>query len=133
MLTKDHIVKIKTEIEQAATAHLNAQDVDTALNHYADEVFAVSNTKIFPTRESLFADIREYYKILKEVNYASWKEVHIHVIGESAATFTAQFSYGFTSTDGTITDLEGVWTALFIRIGKTWKIRLRHESFQPIS
>ena len=132
MLSTSQIIKIKAEVEQAATAHLNAKDVDTALSHFTDDVLAVSNVTLFSSLESLTSDIGEYYRILKKVNYASWEDVHIHVINESAAIFTAKFSYGFTSTDDQITDLKGVWTALFILDKGIWKIRLRHESFEQI-
>ena len=132
MLSTSQIMKIEAEVEKAATKHLNAKDVDTALSHFTDDVLAVSNVTLFSSRESLTSDIGEYYKILKEVNYASWEDVHVHVINESAATFTAKFSYGFTSMDGEITDLKGVWTALFILDKGTWKIRLRHESIEQI-
>jgi ketosteroid isomerase-like protein len=132
MLSINQITKIQADVEQAATKHLNSKDVDTALSHFTDDVLAVSNVKLFPSRESLAADIGEYYKILKKVNYASWEDVHIHVINESVATFTEKFSYGFTSIDDQITDLKGVWTALFILDEGIWKIRLRHESFEQI-
>ncbi len=108
MLSISQITRIQAEVERAATKHLNTKDVDTALSHFTDNVIAASNVKLFPSRESLAADIGEFYKILKKVNYASWKDVHIHVINESAATFTAKFRYGFTSIDDQITDLKGV-------------------------
>lgn len=132
MLSKSQIEKIKTAVEQAATTHLNAKDADTALSHLTDDVLAVSNTTVFSSRELLTPDIEEYYKILKKVNHASWKDIHIHVINENAATFTAIFSYGFTRMNGEITNLKGVWTALFILDKGIWKIRLRHESFEQI-
>jgi len=132
MLSKSQIIKIKAEVEQAATVHLNAKDAETALSHFADDALAVSNTIIFPSRESLATDVGEYYKLLKKVNYVSWEDVHIHVINESSATFTAKFNYGFTSTDDKITDLKGVWTALFVLDKGVWKIRLRHESFEQV-
>lgn len=130
MLSTSQLTKIKAEVEQAATTHLNAKDVDAALSHFTDDVLAVSNSKLLFSRESLAADIGEYYKNLKNVNYASWEDVHIHVINESAATFTARFSYGFTNMDDKVVDLEGVWTALFVVDKGVWKIRLRHESFE---
>jgi ketosteroid isomerase-like protein len=131
MLSTNQIIKIKEEVEQAATTHLNAKDADTALSHYTEDVLAVSNN-LFSSRESLATDIIEYYKILKKVNYASWEDIYIHVINESTATFTAKFSYGFTSQDNNITNLRGVWTALFLLDKGIWKIRLRHESFEQI-
>ena len=132
MLTMNQITRIKAEVEKAATQHLNAHDVNTALSHFTDDIIAVSNVNLFPSRESLAAEVREYYKILKKVNHASWKDVHIQVINESAAIFTAKFNYGFTSTNDQITDLEGVWTALFILDKGNWRIRLRHESFEQV-
>lgn len=102
MLSQSRIAKIKSEIEQTANTHLNTKDAPTALSHFTDDIIAVTNTTLFPSPESLAADVREYYKILKKVNYASWEDVHIHVINESAATFTAKFNY----------DLQ-VWTIKF--------------------
>ena len=132
MLSNSQITRIRAEVEQAATEHLNTKNADTALSHFTNDVLAVSNVELFPSRESLATDIGEYYSILKKVNYASWEDVYIHVINERTATFTAKFSYGFTSTDDQITDLKGVWTALFILDKGIWKICLRHESFEQI-
>jgi ketosteroid isomerase-like protein len=132
MLSKSLLVKIEADVEGAATMHLNVKDINTALSHYTDDVIAISNTEIFSSREELAADIDEYYKILKSVNHALWEDIHIHVISENAATFTAKFRYGFTSIDDEITNLKGVWTALFILDKGAWKIRLRHESFEQI-
>ena len=129
MLSSSQVSKIEAEVKQAATIHLNTKDINTALSHFTDDVFAVSNIKLFPTRETLAADINEYYKNLKKVNYAFWNDIHIHVINEITATFTAKFCYGFTSIDDQITELQGVWTALFINDKGIWRIRLRHESF----
>ena len=130
MLSTNQIEKLKAEVEEAAHTHLNSRDADTALSHFTDDVLAISNTKLFFSRESLAADIGEHYKILKKVNYASWEDIHINVINECAATFTAKFIYGFTSMDDKITQLKGMWTALFILDKGIWKIRLRHESFE---
>jgi ketosteroid isomerase-like protein len=130
MISKSQEERIKEAVKQAANKHLNAKDEKTALSHYMDNVLAISNIQIFPSRESLAADIAEYYKILKKVNYASWEDIHIHVINESTATFTAKFSYGFTSIDDKVIDLQGVWTALYVLDKGIWKIRMRHESLE---
>ncbi len=130
MLSKSQIKEIKAEVKHAATTHLNTKDLASALRHYTDDVVAVSNNRLFSSFESLSSDIEEYYKILRKVNYATWEGVHIQVINESAATFTAKFSYGFTTMDGDKIDLKGVWTALYILDEGIWKIRLRHESFE---
>ena len=132
MLPSSQIMKLKTEIEQAAILHLNAKDIDTALRHYTDDMVAISNTTVFSSREELAAELSEFYSILKSVDHASWEDINIHVINASAATFTAKFNYGFTSKNGEQTDLRGVWTALFILDKGKWRIRLRHESFEEI-
>ena len=128
-LSESQVAQIEAEIKQAAIDHLNTKDADTALSHFADDIIAVSNDKLFPSLEKLSEDVRAYYKILKEVNLAAWDEIHIRVINTNAAVFTAKFRYGFTSKDKTRTDLQGIWTTLYVRDKGRWKIRVRHESF----
>ncbi len=128
--SKSQFSKIETEIKQAAIDHLNSKDASTALSHFTKDVIAVSNNKLFPSYDTLAEDVKVYYNILKEVNYASWdEEIHIRIINKNTATFTAKFRYGFTDINNQKIDLEGVWTALFIHEEGSWKIRLRHESF----
>ncbi|MHC4476204.1 MAG: YybH family protein [Planctomycetota bacterium] len=128
-LSESQIAQIKAEIKQAAIDHINAKDAATALSYYADDVIAVSNDTLFPSFEKLAEDVKAYYDILKEVNLAVWEEMHINVINTDAALVTAKFRYSFTSTNNERTDLQGVWTALYIRRNGSWKIRVRHESF----
>lgn len=128
-LSESQVAQIEAEIKQAAIDHLNTKDADTALSHFADDIIAVSNDKLFPSLEKLSEDVRAYYKILKEVNLAAWDEIHIRVISRNAAVFTAQFRYSFTSKDNNRTDLQGIWTTLYVRDKGRWKIRVRHESF----
>lgn len=123
------ISQVKKEIKQAATEHLNTKNAREALSHFTKDIVAVSNDKIFTSIDSLAIDVKEYYNILKEVNEARWKNIHIQVINENAATFTAEFIYTFTNNLNEIVRLKGVWTALLVRDKDKWKIRLQHESF----
>lgn len=132
ILSDSQVTQIKAEVKQAAIDHLNTKDADTALNHFTEDIIAVSNNKLFPSSEALAEDVRAYYEILKEVNHAAWDEIHIRVIDTNAAVFTAKFRYSFTSKDNAETNLQGVWTALYIRDKSQWKIRVRHESFAPV-
>ena len=132
MLSTHQIAAIESDVERAATKHLNARDAQSALEDFAHEVIAVSNTSVFSSRESLAANVHEYYKILKTVTHASWEDIHIHVISESAATFTAGFRYGFISKDDITTNLRGVWAALYEIEDEAWKIRIRHETFEQL-
>jgi len=129
MLTDAQITSIKNQIECAAQAHLQATDADTALSHYTGDAVAVSNTVVFASKEALASDVRGYYASLKRVDHARWEDIHIAVVSESAATFTARFDYAFTNTEDVSIKLAGIWTALFVLIDGAWKIKLRHESF----
>ena len=128
-LSESEAAQIKAEVKQAAIDHLNTKNAETALRHFTEDIIAVSNDKLFPSFEALAKDVRAYYEILKEVNLATWDEIHIRVINTNAAVFTAKFRYGFTSKDKTRTDLQGIWTALYVKDKGRWKIRVRHESF----
>jgi hypothetical protein len=121
--------KIKEDIKQAAIDHLNSKTVEEALSHFTNDIIAVSNERLFSSHKELEHDVRDYYKILKKVNYAKWSDINILIINNDAATFTAKFNYSFTSVDDEVTNLNGIWTALFVRESGNWKIRLRHESF----
>lgn len=132
MLTEKQIGSIKNEVRQAANKHLNAHNADTALDQFSEDVVAVSNLDVFPSKKFLASDVRNYYHSLKKVNYASWEDIHINVISEVVASFTAKFRYEFTGTDDSITKLRGVWSAVFVLVDEVWKIKLRHESFEQI-
>lgn len=132
MLTDSQIDSIKKEVERVANKHLEARDADTALGHFVEDVIAVSNVDIFPSKESLALDVRNYYACLKQVDQAGWEDIYINVVSEAAATFTAKFRYEFTTTDNSLIKLRGVWTALFVLADQVWKIKMRHESFEQI-
>jgi ketosteroid isomerase-like protein len=121
--------RIIAEIKQAAINHLNAKSSEESISHFTKDIVAVSNEMLFSTYDALEKDVRDYYKILKKINYAKWDDVKILVINNDAATFTAKFNYSFTSVDDEVTNLNGIWTALFVRESGNWKIRLRHETF----
>jgi ketosteroid isomerase-like protein len=129
VLAKNQIMKIKSEIKRTATEHLHSRDAKAALSHFSEDVIAVSNDKLIPTFDLLAEDVIEYYKILKKVNHAAWKDIHIQVIDKNTASFIARFRYSFTDINDEKTDLEGIWTALYARYNRNWKICLRHESF----
>ena len=131
-LTESRIAQIKAEVEQAAIEHLNAKDATTALSHYTEDAMAVSNDTLYPSFEKLSENIKAYYNILREINLAVWDKMYINVINTDAALVTAKFRYSFTSTNDEKTDLQGVWTALYVRSNGTWKIRIRHESVAPL-
>ncbi|NIT60918.1 MAG: hypothetical protein GWN00_33335 [Aliifodinibius sp.] len=129
-LSEKQIAEVKAEVKQAATDHLHAKDATTALSHFAEDAIAVSNAKLFSSFKMLSEDVKAYYGILKEVNLAVWDEMYIHVINTDAALVTAKFRYSFTDTSNEITDLQGVWSALYVRKHNgVWKIQHRHETF----
>lgn len=92
----------------------------------------MSNSQLFPSFEALAEDVRAYYDILKEVNLAVWDEMRIKVISKDTVVVTAKFHYSFTDTNNEKTNLQGVWTALYVRRNEGWKIFMRHESFETL-
>ena len=130
--TETQCSQIKAEVKQAAIDHLNAQDATTALSNYTKDVLAASNEQLYTSSERLAEEIEAYYSILKQVDFAAWDETHINVINTNTALFTAKFRYSFTNTNNEKHAIQGVWTALFVRIKDKWKIRVRHESFVPL-
>jgi hypothetical protein len=128
-LSQEEVLGIQDEIRQAALDHLHARSADEALGHYCGDVIAVSNDRLFPSLAALEKDVREYYDGLRQVDHASFGEMHIQVLDRGSACITAAFRYAFTNVTGEKTDLAGVWTALYVREDETWRIRMRHESF----
>ncbi len=128
-LSQKQVLGIENEIRQAALDHLHARTADEALGHFHGDVIAVSNDRLFPSFAALEKDVRAYYDGLKQVDHASFGEMHIRVVDSKTVCITATFRYAFTDVMDEKTDLTGVWTALYVRENETWKIRMRHESF----
>jgi hypothetical protein len=128
-LSQDQVLGIQNEIRQAALDHLHARSADEALGHFHGDVIAVSNDRLFASFAALEKDVREYYGSLKQVDHASFGEMHIRVVNSNTASITATFRYSFTDVMDEKTELTGVWTALYVREDEIWKIRMRHESF----
>ena len=122
--------QIRAEVKQAATEHLHSKDAYTALNNYMEDTIAVTNTMMFSSKDKLSEFVNTYYDTLNEVNLAVWDEIYINVINSDTALFTATCRYSFTNISDEKIDLKGIWTALFVRHDGTWKIQVRHESFE---
>ena len=125
------IEKIKAEVRLAATDHLNAGDADTALSYYSKDAIIVSNGHLYPSFKLFAEHIKEFYASLSNVDIAVWKDINIRVINAEAAIFNAKFRWRSTDSAGKTFDLQGVWSAVFIRDKDGWKITMRHESFSP--
>jgi ketosteroid isomerase-like protein len=128
-LSESRIAQIESEVRQAAIDHLHSADAVIALSHFTEDVVAASNNELFSSLDALAEEVRAYYDILKQVNLAAWDEMHFAVVSSDAVVLTAKFRFSFTSTDDERTDLQGVWTALYVKIDGQWRIRVRHESF----
>lgn len=125
------IEKLKAEVQQAATEHLNAGDADTALSYYSKNAAIVSNGYLYPAFQLFSEHVREFYASLRKVDLAVWEDIHIPIINAGAGIFTAKFRWRSTDTKGEMLNLQGVWSAMFVREKDCWKINTRHESFSP--
>ena len=123
--------KIISEVQQAAVDHLNAEDADAALSYYAEDAAIVSNGYLYPSFQEFAEHVREFYASLSKVNTAIWEDVDIRVINPDTAIFTAKFRWQSMDTQGEKLNLQGVWSAVYVRDQDSWKIKMRHESFTP--
>jgi ketosteroid isomerase-like protein len=122
--------RIENEVRQAAFDHLNARDAATALSDFTEDAVLVSNARWYSSAEWA-EQIEQFYGTLQDVHIAEWEEMRIDVVRADAAVVTAKFRWSSTDTSGARIDLQGVWTALYVLQNEKWKIRVRHESFEP--
>ena len=124
---------IEEEVKRTASDLLNAEDAATALSYYAPGPTVVSNGFLYRSFDSLATELNAFYGSLGEISLAVWDEMTVEVLSANAAVFTGRFRWSSRDTDGVRTDLQGVWTAVFVCDEARWKIRIRHESFAPLT
>ncbi len=122
---------IEAAVKETASNHLNSRDATTALGYYEPDATVASNGCLYPSFAAFAAEIEEFYAELREIHRADWDDVRVDVLSTDSAVFTARFRWSSTDAKGLRTDLEGVWTAVFVRGDERWRIRARHESFAP--
>ncbi len=132
-LSIEEVAKIEEGVRTAMSDHLHAEDAATALSHYLPDATAVSNGFLYPSFESLSADVEAFYETLAEVNIGSWDQMRIDVLSADAAAVTASFRWGSTDTSGSRTDLQGVWSVVWVYGDQRWRILTRHESFTVVT
>jgi ketosteroid isomerase-like protein len=76
--------------------------------------------------------IEGFYNNLSTIDFADYYDMHIDVITANTAFFTTKFRFSFTDITGTKTDLQGAWSALYVRDANRWKMKIRHESLLPL-
>lgn len=128
-LSKKQIAEIETEVKQAALSHLNAEDAATALSDYTEDATIANNGFLYTSKQEFTEDITAFYGSLERIDFAEWEEIRINVVSKNAATFNAKFRWESIDTSDQKMNLQGVWSALFVREGEYWKIKMRHESF----
>jgi uncharacterized protein (TIGR02246 family) len=131
-LSESQLAQIKAEIKKTATEHLNSKDASTALSYYTKDAIIISNGSQYPSFESFAEEIKEFYSSLSKINLAAYDEMYVNVITSNTALFNTKFRWSCTDTNGTTTDLQGVWSALYVRQDGRWKMSFRHESFVPM-
>ena len=120
---------IEREVIEAAWAHLNAPDADIALSYYAPDAVVACDGRLYESLDAFAQDARVFYETLNEVHKAAWHEPRVQVLNDHAAVFTANVHWVSTDTAGVKLDLQGVWTAVWLKHPEGWRIAARHESF----
>ncbi len=122
---------IEEAVKQAAWQHLKSENAASALSWYEPDAIVASQGSLYPNFDRFAEDTREFYAALRQVELAVWDEMHVQVLSGAAAVLTATVRWSSTDRAGERTDLKGVWTAVFVHSEGCWKIRARHESFEP--
>jgi uncharacterized protein (TIGR02246 family) len=130
-LPPDQRAAIEQAVKQAAWDHLLAPDADAALGHYEPDALVASAGLLYRSFDTFAEQAREFYRTLKEIREAAWDEIYVEVLSHRVAVLTATVRWSSTDTAGVQTDLQGVWTAVYVQRDGRWKIRYRHESFLP--
>lgn len=130
-LTEDQVSQIKVDIEKAATDHLFSNNVFSALNHYTEDARIMSNGVLYESPQSLKVDLQSFYDRLTEINDASYTDLRINVLGHGIAHLSAKFAWMSSDINAKRIQIEGTWSALYVRIDGQWKMSFRHESFAP--
>jgi len=131
-LSESQIAQIKAEVKKAATEHLNSKDASTALSYYTKDAIIMSNGFLYSSFDSFAEEIKEFYSSLSKINLAAYDKMYVNVITGDTALFTAKFRWSSVDTNGKTIDLQGVYSALYVRQDGRWKMSFRHESFLPM-
>ena len=131
-ISKKQIIEIESEIKSTAINHLNSKDAATALSYYTDDVIIACNGYVYDSFEEFTKMIEGFYDALSTIELADYYDMHIDVITTNTAFLTTKFRFRFTDTTGARTDLQGVWSALYVRDANRWKMKIRHESLLPL-
>lgn len=120
---------IEEAVKRAAWQHLRSKDAVSALSWYEPDAIVASDGSLYPSFDRFAQDAREFYATLKQVHVAVWDEMHVQVLGRDVAVLTATVRWSSTDKVDERIDLEGVWSAVFVRREKGWRVCARHESF----
>ena len=122
---------IRSEVTQEANSLVDAfrqLDADTYASFHSTSLVWAENGAITTNRDSLTNVWRDMYATSTEAG-ADWEETHVRVLGPDAAVFTGSFTSHTVDSEGTRTDFQGVWTAVFARTAEGWEIVHGHESY----
>ena len=94
-------------------------------------IVSASGGQLTSSRDSLEAGIAAFWrntgKNMREARW-EWGEVYVDRLGPDAALLTGTWSIPHVAPTGHPHVIEGVWTALFRRIGGQWMIVTEHLS-----
>ena len=131
-LSKTKIAQIEEEIIKTAYNHLNSKSAESALSYYTKDATFISNGIQYTSFESFASMLKEFYSTLSKIKLATYDDILINVITDKVVLFNARFRWSSIDINGIRFDLEGTNSVLYERKNDQWKIKFRHESFNPI-
>ena len=131
-LSESQVAQIEAEIKKTALNHLNSKSAISALSYYTKDATLMSNGYLYSSFEPFAEEMKKFYSSLSKINLAAYDEMYINVITNNVALFSAKFRWSSTDTNEMTIDLQGVYSALYVREDGRWKMSFRHESFVPM-
>jgi len=126
-LSTEEKARIAEEVDATVREYVSAfrsLDVDRALAFWADvEGFAMAaDGALIVGYEPLAAQVRAFVETTSEVTHIEVKNPQVYVLARDAASYSMEFEWSITSTEGVTTSASGSWTYVFRRFPEGWRV-----------
>lgn len=122
-----------TAVMDTAMAGINRLDPQPFLTLLEGNKVYAENGMIFPTHDSLVAQVQSIPTMFQSVDLRWTSNPEITVLGKDAAVLTSRFAESVVDSAGTAITLTGIWTGVLQRKDGKWAIVQAHEHIAPVA
>lgn len=133
-LTAESKSKVSAEIleltQNWANAH-NSMNADKAVELWdsSKDLMFAENGEFFPSRDSIYNYLKEFYKTTTSMN-VEWKQRAVIPLSLNSATMSGNFKAHAIFKSGEVFDIDSKFTGVFVRKNGNWVLIHGHESFK---